>query len=191
MTPAQFQKVWEQKINQIKSYARNTLPRHIGKIAVDHYHENFQKGGFVDENLEPWIPSKRIGKGKDAGSQYGTLLSARKELYNSITDTPAENSVKISSDKPYSRIHNEGGQISQNVNITPKMRRFAWAMHYKENPDSKEAFSAWKGLAITKKQTISRTFTIPKRKFMGRSIALNRKIQERIQKDVKQILLSK
>jgi len=158
---------------------------------VDHYHENFLKGGYVDETLKQWVPAKRIGQNKSANSQYGTLLSARKELYNSITDLPSKSLVKISSDKPYSRIHNEGGEISQNINITPKMRKFAWAMHYQETGGDKKADSKWKGMALTKKQTISRTIRIPKRQFMGTSIALNQKILERATKDFKQILLAK
>lgn len=196
MNPAQFQKLFEQKINQVKDYARNTLPRHIGKIAVDHFHENFQKGGFIDENLEPWKPTKRTGS-----TQYGTLLSSRKELYNSITDTPAENSVKISSDKPYSKIHNEGGEIA----VTAKMKKFAWAQYYSRvnqvtysvksksanyTPAAKDLTTEarmWRAIALKK---VGSFITIPKRKYMGRSAQLNRKIQERIMKDVKQILLS-
>lgn len=189
MTPAQFQSLFEKKLAEIKRYARQDLPRHIGKIAVDHFHENFMLGGYVDDKLQPWKPSKRIGKDKSAASGYGTLLSARKELYNSIRFIAAEGKVTISSALRYSRIHNEGGTVTQNITVTPKMRRFAWAKYYEANPEGKgEAGGMWKGLALTKKTSISRTFVIPKRQYMGRSIELNRQIQTRIQKDIKRIL---
>ena len=186
MTPAEFQKLFESRLNELKRYAKEDLPRHIGKLAVDHYHENFMAGGFVDDKLEPWRPSKRIGQGKSAASGYGTLLSSRKELYNSIRSIPSESKVIISSSLKYSKAHNEGASITQA--ITPQMRKFAWAKYYEANPEGKgEAGGMWKGMALTKKT--SRTFVIPRRKFMGRSIELNRQIELRVNKDFKRIIL--
>jgi len=189
MTPAQFQKLFEKKLSEIKRYAQKDLPRHIGKIAVDHFHDNFMEGGYMDDKLKPWKPSKRIGTDKSAAAGYGTLLSSRKELYNSIRFISAEGKVTISSSLKYSRIHNEGGQVNQTISITPKMRRFAWAKYYEANPEGVgEAGGMWKGLALTKKTSITRSFIMPKRQYMGRSIELNRQIQTRIQKDIKRIL---
>lgn len=174
MTPAQFQKLFEQKLNEIKRYAREDLPRHIGKISVDHFHENFQRGGYVDDKLQPWKQPKRFGADKSAGSAYGPLLSSRKLLYNSIRFTASERRVVISSSLKYSKIHNEGGQIS----VTSKMRKFAWAKYYESNKTAE----GWMAMAL--KQTI----IIPKRQYMGRSIALNRLIQARMKKDITKIL---
>lgn len=180
MTPAQFQKLFETRLKEIQRYARQDLPRHIGKIAVDHFHENFMLGGYVDDKLQPWRASKRIGQDKSAASGYGTLLSSRKELYNSIRFLSFEGKVVIASSLKYSKIHNEGGTIT--LKITPQMRKFAWAKYY----ESGETSSQWKGMALTKKTT--RTIVIPQRKYMGRSIELNRQIQARIAKDLKRIL---
>lgn len=182
MTPAQFQKRFEEKLNEIKRYARQDLPRHIGKLAVDHFHENFILGGYVNDKLEPWRPARRIGGDKTAASGYGTLLSARKLLYNSIRSTASEGRVVISSSLKYSRIHNEGGTITQP--ITPQMRKFAWAKYY----ESDKTNSSWKGLALTKRTSL--TIHIPRRQFMGRSAELNRQIQSRIKRDLKRILTS-
>lgn len=180
MTPAEFQRLFEQRLGAIKQYARQELPRRIGKMAVDHYHENFMQGGYVDESLQPWQPAKRIGRTTDASGGYGTLLSRRKMLYNSIRALPAEIRVTVSSSLRYSRIHNEGGTITQP--ITPKMRKFAWAKYYESGGTSE----AMKGLALTKKT--SRTITIPRRQFMGHSAKLNQAIHARIVQDVKRIL---
>ena len=182
MTPAQFQKLFEKHLKDIQTYAKRDLPRHIGKLAVDHYHENFMRGGYVDETMQPWIPAKRIGQGSGAGSGYGTLLSARKELYNSIRAIPSDSRVVVSSSLRYSKIHNEGGTVTQQ--ITPRMRRFAWAKYY----ESGGANVQMKGLAVTKRTT--RTFTLPRRRYMGHAKALNRAIYERIMKDLRQIIFN-
>lgn len=191
MTPDQFQKLFAAKLTEIKRYAQEDLPRHIGKIAVDHYQGNFLLGGFMDEELTPWKPSKRIGRSDGAAGGYGTLLSARKDLFNSVRFTAFEGRTVISSAKPYSKIHNEGGQVNQTITITPKMRRFAWVKYYEANPDGTgEDGGQWKGLALTKKTQITRSFTMPKRQYMGRSVVLNELIQSRIHKDLKRILFT-
>ncbi|MBN1340731.1 MAG: phage virion morphogenesis protein [Bacteroidales bacterium] len=174
---------------QIAGYINNDLPRHAGKIAVDHFKENFIKGGFVDTKVDKWkLPKRYNAKGKYAGSRYGTLLSARKELYNSITYDARRRMVIIRSDKPYAKIHNEGGQVDHSIPVTPAMRRFAWAMHYNETGGVPKAQSKWKGLALTKRESIRVKFTMPKRQFIGNSAALNAKIEARIINDLKNIL---
>lgn len=182
MTPAAFQKLFEKKLNDIKYYNRETFPRIIGKIAVDHFQENFRLGGFVDDTLQPWKPSKRIGQGKGANAGYGTLLSGRVQLYKSLRAVAVPNKATIISSEPYSKIHNEGGQIP----ITPKMRKFAWAKYYEANPEKKgDAGGEWKGMALTKKTAI----VIPKRKFAAHSKELNRQIIRVWVRDIKKILL--
>jgi len=189
MTPEQFISKLSRMSPQIAGYVNNDLPRHAGKIAVDHFKENFVKGGFVDHGLDKWQTPKRFdASSKFARSKYGTLLSARKELYNSITFDARRGMVVIRSDKPYAKLHNEGGPVDHSIPITPKMRRFAWAMHYQETNGASKANSKWKGLALTKKDSIRVKFTMPKRQFIGNSAALNAKIEARIINDLKNIL---
>lgn len=191
MTPAQFQQLFERKLKDIARYARQDLPRHIGKIAVDHYRDNFELGGYMDESLKPWKPARRMGQTDNAAGGYGTLLSSRKELYNSIRFTASDYRVVVSSGKVYSRIHNEGGVINQTIAITPKMRRFAWAKYYEENPTGEgDTGGKWKGLALTKKTSITRSITMPKRQFMGKSAQLRLLIQARAKNDLKKILFN-
>jgi phage gpG-like protein len=182
MTPAQFQKLFESKLTKMKQYVNEDFPRHIGKIAVDHFQQNFIKGGYVDDVLQPWRPSKRIGQDRSAASGYGTLLSSRKELYNSIRAVASTGKVVIASSLVYSRIHNEGGQITQQ--ITPAMRRFAWAKYYESGKENQ----SWKAMAITKKQ--SRIITIPKRQYMGEGAELKRLMLSRATNDLRNILLN-
>jgi phage gpG-like protein len=78
--------------------------------------------------------------------------------------------VGVSSDVKYASIHNEGGQIK----ITPKMRRYFWAMYI----ETKQEY--WKGLALTKKEHI----IIPQRQFIGDSEALFKSIDRMIVKEL-------
>ncbi|MEZ5195094.1 MAG: phage virion morphogenesis protein [Bacteroidales bacterium] len=189
MTHEQFIAKLKQNNRQLQQYINDELPRHAGKIAVDFFRENFIKGGFVDNDLEPWDKPKRYDEqGRYARQKYGTLLSARDELYNSISYNPLRGMVVISSDKTYAKIHNEGGEVDHQVPVTNKMRKFAWAMHFEEVGENKKKYSKWKGLALTKKETIRVKFTMPRRQFIGESAQLNTKIKERIINDLKKII---
>lgn len=191
MTPQEFQKLFESRLKQLKKYAAQDLPRIMGKIAVDEFRENFHRGGYQDDEFTAWKPSKRIGQGKSAAAAYGTLLSSRVELLNSIRFATKPGGVVVSSGKPYSRIHNEGGTINQNIQVTPKMRKFAWAKYYEANGgEAGDNGKQWKGLALTKKQTINRTFVMPKRQFMGPSAHVKKLIYERMIKDFKRIIFN-
>jgi phage gpG-like protein len=135
---------------------------------------------------EPWqetkVPIKR-----------GTLMVRSSALMNSIkpkTVTSERVIISGGSDKvPYAKAHNEGETIS--IPITPKMRKFAWAKYYEEagkgikkgkkgneyqSIDVGKKANPWKGLALTKKQTL--TVKMPLRRFMGHSEKLNDRILE-------------
>ena len=79
------------------------------------------------------------------------------------------------------------------------MRRFAWAMYHKvtgreknkrktKKAGTKENAAAgfWKALALTKKQKLS--IKIPKRRFLGESAELTRKINEKTEQEITKIL---
>lgn len=187
MTPAEFEKRIQRHASELERFINDQLPRRIGKMAVDHFKENFRKGGFVDGGLKAWDKPKRFSEtGKSAGSRYGTLLSARNELFNSINYNAQKGLITISSDKEYSRIHNEGGAVNNTIAITPAMRKFAWAKHYNETGGKGD--SKWKGLALTKKDTIHVNFVMPKRQYIGNSVELNTEITTMIEDQLSKIL---
>lgn len=183
MTPAEFEKRVQTHASELERFINDQLPRRIGKMAVDHFKDNFRKGGFENNGLKVWDKPNRFSKtGKSAGSRYGTLMSARNELFNSINYNARKGIITVTSDKEYSEIHNEGGEVNNTIPITDKMRKFAWAKHY-ETGDSK-----WKGLALTKKETIHVQFTMPKRQFIGESAELNTEIIEMVEVQIAKIL---
>ena len=84
----------------------------IGKIAVDHFTENFQVEGFVDEATEPWKEVNRRLNPRVRGAR-----AIRKILTGDTTDLgrsikhepgPGPDQVTVYSDKPYAAAHNEG-----------------------------------------------------------------------------------
>lgn len=179
---------------EIDQLMRRQLPVKIGRMAKDHFQENFRKGGFVNNGLQQWPKTKRQLSGtSSAAAQYGPLLSGRNHLFSSMKYTPSDYRVKVANEVPYAAIHNEGGIV--NPTVTPEMRRFAWAMFYKSsgkkkgkrgsilsNPDAER----WKALALTKKSKL--TVKIPKRQFLGESAELRKSINDKIEKELSKIL---
>ena len=183
------------------------MPVIAGRMAKDHFQENFRKGGFVNGGLHPWPQAKRLSSGgTDAASNYGTLLSSRNHLFSSIKYIPSDYRVKVSNELVYAPIHNWGGTVS--VTVTDRMRRFAWAKFYKASGHRRKAntgqkkgtkrrgkqtkdnpqASFRKGLALTKKKKLN--IHIPQRQFLGESKELTDKINERIEKEIRTILNS-
>ena len=136
--------------------------------------ESFDKGRFNDTGSRTWPTPKR----KESGTPFppptkshrtrATLIGSRggglSGLKGSFDVTVRGKTVIIENDKAYAAVHNEGGTIK--MKVTKKMRSFAWAMWYKTKDES------WKGLALTKKKTL--TITIPQRKFMGHSTVIDK-----------------
>ncbi len=203
MNEKEFINRLKSKQREIENLTRRRLPIIVGRMAKDHFQENFRQGGFVNGGIHKWPDSKRQSSGyNNAASQYGPLLSSRRHLFSSIKYTPGNGNVVISNDLPYAAIHNKGGTIS--VSVTPKMKRYAWAKYYetsgkksdttgKKNRKSKATQAAdaaqaamWKRLALTKKTSLQ--IHIPQRQFMGDSKELREKISRRIDEELKNLL---
>ena len=198
----------QKMMKEVEFLIARKLPVAAGKLAKQHFQDNFLKGGFVNGGLSPWPPAKRLSSGgKGADSQYRTLMSSRNHLYSSINYTPGVAKVTVFNDVVYAPIHNEGGTV--HPRITPKMRRYAWAKYYelggggkgsykagkgskKEKSGSKsvkavpEEAEKWKRLAMTKKESL--TINIPKRQFMGPSAELDARLTAYVEKEILKII---
>ncbi|MFR9546896.1 MAG: hypothetical protein SNJ29_15175, partial [Rikenellaceae bacterium] len=127
MTTEEVIKEIKQQAKELEALGRRGLPIKVGRLAKRHFQDNFRQGGFVHNGLQPWQRSKRqSGKGTDASRT--PLMSGRKHLFSSVRYTPSDNRVKIHNNVPYAPTHNWGETVHPNV--TPKMRRFAWAKFY-------------------------------------------------------------
>ena len=187
---------------EIVQLIRRRLPIIVGRMAKDHFQNNFRLQGFLNNGLTKWPETKRqqLG-GKSAASQYGPLLSSRNHLFSSIKYTPGDAAVTIANDLLYASIHNWGG--TTHPAVTGRMRKFAWAMFYKESGKKQKATgkgkkqkgmpvtenpraSRWKALALTKKTRLN--IRIPQRQFIGDSRELSEKVAERITNEIQNIL---
>lgn len=194
-------KVIERKVMALKKMleveVNDRLPRKVGVLAVQHFRQNFREEGFVDGGLRGWTKSKRqLSKVRDASARYKTLTSARNHLMSSIEAHPTRGAVSIRNPVPYARIHNEGGTISSNPTITPKMRKYAWAMYYKtagrgkkklKPGDTPEEAKKWLALALTKKTKLQVRAKMPKRQFIGESQELTQKVSQEVTSTLKKI----
>lgn len=198
------------KRKELDELMKRKMPVLAGRMAKDHYQDNFRKSGFVNNGLHPWKKAKRLSSGgKDAASQYGTLLSSRNHMFSSIKYVPGDYRVKVSDELIYAPVHNWGGTV--HPTITAQMRCFAWAKYYeatgkaqkaakgkkkgkkrdskgKEKEQENPEASRWKGLALTKKKTLR--IKIPKRQFIGESQELSDKITEKTENEIRNILNS-
>lgn len=217
MTTEEVIKEIKQQAKEFESLARRKLPIKVGRLAKHHYRDNFRQGGFVNGGLKPWQRSKRqSGKGADASRT--PLMSGRKHLFSSVRYTPSDNRVKIHNDVPYASTHNWGETVHPNV--TPKMRRFAWAKYFEAigappkgisrkvaAPQArkgrlKKASSIYAPSNITINQearmwrglalTKKKKLTIkmPQRQFIGESKELNESIRALIETEVEKIVKS-
>ena len=136
----------KRKRDRLDSMMRRKMPVMVGRMAKDHFQDNFRQGGFVNGGLHPWPKAKRLSSGgSDAASNYGTLLSGRKHLFKSVGYTPADYRVRVFNEVVYAPINNWGGEI--NVTVTDRMRRFAWAKFYKASGKRKKTGTGqkWSG----------------------------------------------
>ena len=79
------------KQKELDTLMRRELPIKVGRMAKDHYQDNFRKGGFVNGGLQHWPQTKRQNSGsKSAAAGYGPLLSRRNHLFSSVKYTHRE-----------------------------------------------------------------------------------------------------
>lgn len=148
---------------------RDELPRKVGVTAVNFFKRNFTLGGFADKPFKRW-KGKQNPRGRKLMVQSGTLRRGIKTLRTS------RNKVVVGVGKhiQYAKLHNEGGKVA----VTPKSRRFFWAMYLKTGN------AYYKNLALTKKTH----FDIPQRQFIGDSKALEINLERMIIKELKKAL---
>ena len=179
--------------NVIKSinfgYAKENLLRDTARTAaaesVKFFKESFVKGGFTDAALVKWPNRQSPLGGKKTMYGTGTLMQSIR-----ATEQTAKR-VVVSSDTPYSEIHNEGGTIT----VTEQMKKRWWAQYYKlsgkvkttrsgkrSNSASNRKLNAkaeyCKRMALMK---VGSKIKIPQRRFIGESQTLMNNLDRMLQ----------
>lgn len=184
----EFNRQIAKKSKDIDDYMRTKAPVLAGNTAKRHIQEDFRKGGFTHNGFHPWKETKRQQSGgTSAASVYGPLLSGRNNLMDSIGYVPSDYQVTVYARAPYAPIHNWGG--TTHPTVTPKMRKYAWYRHYLEAGEDKGKGTAWKRLALTKKQRLD--INIPQRQFISPAPGpeLEKKIWDKIDGGLEKIIL--
>lgn len=196
----QFSDLIRSKRREVDALMRRAMPIRAGNLAKRHYRDNFRQGGFVNNGLKPWPKTKRQTMGgKSAASRRGPLLSSRNHLFSEVRYEAGDYRVKVFNPVPYAPVHNWGATLTPAV--TPRMRRFAWAMYYQATGKSKAAgkggksaekgrpggsvnpqAAMWRALALTRKKRLS--IKIPQRQFIGPS----RELDEAMRNDLERMI---
>lgn len=119
-----FARLFPLKMQEVRNYVEGDgLKTDIGRVALEHIEGNFEKGGFVDEVLNPW---KEVERRKPSSPWYGhsgqtgkfsperteapILHGETRELSRANGMELRPNGVRISNSTPYAAVHQNGLQ---------------------------------------------------------------------------------
>lgn len=148
-----------QRILQEYAKFKASLLQHIGSEAVNFAKSNFRAQGFQDTPgaPTPWRPRSR----RAPRNRGRAILTDTGALRRSIRITRIDSGsgrIFIGSSLPYAQVHNEGGRIQGTFSVRAHQRR---------------------GRPVRSHQrTVS--FYMPRRRFIGPSTELNRRIKRHI-----------
>ena len=73
-----FAELIKRKRDRLDSMMRRKMPVMVGRMAKDHFQDNFRQGGFVNGGLHPWPKSKLLTSGgTEASFQIGRIYTCR------------------------------------------------------------------------------------------------------------------
>jgi phage gpG-like protein len=166
MTTEQFAQTlarWQRKLPT----AIPRIAHECGVRAVELFRENFDKESFFGEKWE----KRKVAKN---GALNTKILQKSGDLSRSMEVTQSGGTVTITSDLPYSKIHNEGGTIKQ----TATAKQAGWMRANLKTADGKK-YKVKEGSKIT--------IPIPQRQFMGDHPKLRAELKKTIEEQIIQI----
>jgi phage gpG-like protein len=183
---------WKKRL--LNKKVDGTIPKIIGNEHKRGFRNSFREQSFYDYGSRRWPRPDR----KDTSTPFppptkshltrdtliGKAGAGGSGLQDSFKDYTRGDKIIIENTKPYAGAHNEGAKIK--IPVTEKMRKFAWAMYYKAKKRGAKNYESWRGLALTKKSSI--TVNIPQRKFMGHSKKIDDNVDKELQTEIDQIL---
>lgn len=191
--------MWKAREARLRQYLGRTAHVNMGSTAVSWFRDNYRKEQwFNGSGWQKWKKPKRYKPNGSVAEMCGTLLSKRNHLFRSTHYVADSTRAVIINRVPYAEAHNQGAEFEQSIPITPKMRRWAWYMYYKNSGGklrkgqkrmSNPLSDKYKALALTKKKVINRHVSIPKRPFIYANAELAKVLRERLKEDVRKILI--
>lgn len=151
----------------------------MGTEAQNHFKTSFRNQGFTDNGLETWQKRKRTrgGEGRAILVKSGTLRRSLRKVRKGAL------SVSIISNLPYATIHNEGGIIEKKArtHILSFNSKGKFQRQRTEKQRSKTSYMQKAHIGAYK-------IKIPKRQFVGYSETLHRRLTNKIEYKLRNLI---
>lgn len=173
------------KLKQEFEKTKQNLPKKIADESRSFFIKSFSNQGFTDNNLEKWP-----ARSKNSKKSTKEILTKTGRLKRSIRISVGYQKAVLSTDVPYAKIHNEGGEIYKKAST--KVLHFKKVDEYRKMGKNGKMtsfmgakFSKKRGAHYAQKVKIGEhTIHMPKRHFMGRSRTLDKRINLLIKKEI-------
>lgn len=170
-------KAFERLAKLIPPDYQRKLVSEFGTIAVNFSKERFIKKDWKNQVSEKWTPRKRPDK--------DSLMTKTGQLKRSIRKMASGlNYVIIGSDVPYAKVHNEGGRSTKTIYVSSHTRKktIPKSVNLRTRKPSRQRVSV--GDIKVKSHTRKMNLNLPKRQFMGKSRALELRLQLHLKKSL-------
>ncbi|MFM2385696.1 MAG: hypothetical protein RL660_453 [Bacteroidota bacterium] len=160
--------------------ALNDMPRIVGTEAVNFAQRNFDRQSFIDEQVVHWKPlsTKSLSKRHAKKGRKALILTGALKRSIRIAHI-GKNYVRVGADMPQARLHNEGGTITQTVQVRTHRRHINRAFGRKLRHQTEY---------IVRSHKRKMNLTVPKRQYLGHSRFFDRRIDMLGKHRIKQAL---
>lgn len=172
-------KDFQEKLNKLKEGLTRDIPVIVGKLAVDHFKENFHKQGFVNNGLKKWANVKR----RDQSSPwYGFEYTGQKRT--SVAFTRSKQTGKTQRSAKQKPLNFSSSATTRKVLSSKRMELYN-SIRYKTSGgqvviSSDKPYAQLHNEGGTIKVFGKHPVKIPQRQFMGESKELSDKFAEQI-----------
>ena len=125
MTPQNFLRLIEKQQPELLKLVRDDLPRIVGTKAMQHFRENFARGGFVDRDLESWEVTWRQKTLSGADGQRGPLLSRTNTMRNRIYFRASAGRATIYNNLIYAAIYMPPSITKEAISLQLRTRAYS------------------------------------------------------------------
>lgn len=170
-------KAFERLGKLVSSGYKKRLMSEFGTVAVNFSKERFIKKNWKNQVSEPWKPRKRPDR--------GSLMTKSGRLKRSIRKMSVTSEyVVIGSDAPYAKVHNEGGKTQKSIYVSSHTRKktIPKSVNIRTRKPSRQRVSI--GEIKVKSHTRKMRLHLPKRQFLGKSRALELRLQQHLKKSL-------
>lgn len=155
------------------------IPEKIANESVNFFKDRFQEEGWRDHGFLPWRPRKGSRGFVRRNENYRGILQQNGHLRDSIrSPVRSPGMVVISAGNnrvDYAKIHNEGGIINH-PGGTPYFIKDGQPVWVRKETADKYRYKYGRSMPVTKPHRIR----MPKRKFMGHSYTLDKRIEKNV-----------